>query len=385
MGMNIGFVCHEYPPAPHGGLGVFVKTMAEALAQRGHKVVVAGLYPKTTLPMTAEENSVTVMRFPVPRRGGRASFLVQRWQLARTMHQLVRQENLEIIEVPEGGGWSIFFNSACPVVVRLHSLTPFFYRQFGRRRGRLTNLAENLALRRADKISAVSRFVAREAIGLYPWARLTAKNIEVIYNGIDDQFFSQVLYSQRVPGRIVFAGTVKPMKGVETLLKAFAQVALHLREASLSIYGKDTLIHGSSYLDSILTPLNFTPEILARLHYDGPLPAQDMPSAYASASVCVFPSFAESFGLVAGEAMSCARPVIYTRLTAGPELIEDGVSGFLCDPSDPDELAHIIMNVLTRPQQAELVGLAAASRVRTHFSLQLCVEKTLEFYKSNVD
>ena len=60
---------------------------------------------------------------------------------------------------------------------------------------------------------------------------------------------------------------------------------------------------------------------------------EDLPEYYAAADALVIPSYSESFGLVALEAMSCGVPVIATRLGAFAERIEDGVDGFLVDPT----------------------------------------------------
>jgi glycosyltransferase involved in cell wall biosynthesis len=379
--MRIGFVCNEYPPAPHGGVGVYVKTMAEALVRRGHFVKVIGAYPKLTGVTEDTVNGVKLFFIPAIENGKRTPFFQQRLSLARKTRKLVQREGIDIIEIPEGGGWSMFFRLPCPVVIRLHNLAPYFARQTGKRRGGMIALMENLALRRADGISAVSQFIAREALDLYPFGRLKFKTLKVIYNGIDTDLYSPVPYAERVPGRIVFAGTLKPIKGVETLLAAFSLLAEKRLDCQLHLYGKDTMLNGNSYLNHLFSKLIPHDRLRERIHHAGAISPQKMPLTYGAASVCVFPSFAESFGLVAAEAMSCGRPVIYGNATAGPELIDHGRTGYLCTPDNPEELSDLIFHCLDNPEEAERIGFAATSKVKKQFSLEQTLNHTLQFYE----
>ncbi|MDD3580661.1 MAG: glycosyltransferase family 4 protein [Desulfobacca sp.] len=380
--MKICFICNEYPPAPHGGVGIYVKTLSERLAKKGYKPIVIGMYPKTWHPLISEENGVRIFRLPMTEAGGhRAGFFVNRLKLAQRVYHLSKKEKLEIVEAPEGGGWSMFFKHTCPNIIRLHNLAPYFSWQEGRSRGRLTVLAETIAFRKATKISAVSKFIAKETLKLYPYARLKTKGIKVIYNGIDTDLFVKAPYQERDMGRIMFAGTIKAVKGIKTLFKAFDIVGRESPDYLLYLYGKDTYIAGGSYLMKTLDSTLQDGNVKERIRYVGPVPGNELPSAYAKASVCVFPSFAESFGLVAAEAMSCARPVIYSNATAGPELIEDKKTGHLCNPADYRQLADIILHTLRNPSDAEAIGLAAAERIRNFFSLERCIEENLKYYE----
>jgi len=79
------------------------------------------------------------------------------------------------------------------------------------------------------------------------------------------------------------------------------------------------------------------------------------------AHVCVYPSYIETFGYAPAEAMSVGKPVIYSNTGPGPELIQDGISGLLCDPSSPAEIANRIGHVLRSPALA--LGLAGNARL----------------------
>jgi len=80
--------------------------------------------------------------------------------------------------------------------------------------------------------------------------------------------------------------------------------------------------------------------------------------------------------------MACARPVVATSLASGPELVEDGVSGLLADPRDPQDLASKICYILENPKLGEKLGLAARQRVLERFDLKDLGHKNLDFYTS---
>jgi N-acetyl-alpha-D-glucosaminyl L-malate synthase BshA len=96
------------------------------------------------------------------------------------------------------------------------------------------------------------------------------------------------------------------------------------------------------------------------------------------ADVFLLPSAQESFGLAALEAMACEVPVIASRVGGLPEVIEHGVSGFLHDLDEEDEMAASAIALLTNPARHREVAQAACRRVREHF----CVERVVPMYEA---
>jgi glycosyltransferase involved in cell wall biosynthesis len=95
------------------------------------------------------------------------------------------------------------------------------------------------------------------------------------------------------------------------------------------------------------------------------------------ADVFLLPSAQESFGLAALEAMACEVPVVASRVGGLPEVIEDGVSGFLHEPDAIDDMAASAVALLTDDSLHERVSRAACRRVREQF----CVERVVPMYE----
>jgi len=97
----------------------------------------------------------------------------------------------------------------------------------------------------------------------------------------------------------------------------------------------------------------------SRIHFTGPLPQSVLAQRMAEASVLVLPSQSEGFGRVILEAMAAGTPVIGSRVGGIPELIEDGVNGFLVAPGDERTLADKINWLFENGDQARTMGQAA--------------------------
>ena len=118
-----------------------------------------------------------------------------------------------------------------------------------------------------------------------------------------------------------------------------------------------------------------------RLHFHGAVEFDEIPTKYAEASVCVFPSHMETLGLVALEAMAMEKPVIFTNKGPGPEIILDGKTGLLCDPHNPADIAAKIIWVLNNQEATKIMGIIARKEVLKNFSSEVLVEKNSRFYK----
>lgn len=372
--MTIAFLCNEYPPVRHGGIGRVTRDMAEALTRCGHGARVIGISPrKETAPRFQSENGVEIHRIPSPPT--RLGWIAARRRVYRTVAAWANAGEIDLVEVPDYEGMAAGWPSlSAPVVARLHGSASYFAVEMGKRPKRTQYLIERASLTRADFLSSSSRYAADTTQSVFG---LRSEKVSILYNmtSVPETVFG----GPRTPGKAVFSGTLTPKKGVVDLIDAWAVVVEKCPNARLHMYGKAGLADsGASMQDYLVSRL---PEVARRtVLFHGHVDRATLRAALQSASVAVFPSHSEAFALAPMEAMAEACPTIYSWRSSGAELIEHGLSGILVDPSNVQDLSGAIIQVLTDPQLAARLGAGGRLRVENEFSQSVIVPKTIEYY-----
>ncbi|OUL30814.1 glycosyltransferase family 4 protein [Nostoc sp. 106C] len=145
--------------------------------------------------------------------------------------------------------------------------------------------------------------------------------------------------------RALFVGRVSPRKGVHYLLQAWQELRLY--NAELVFVG--TNMFPAGWFEQYQDIYRHVPSV----------PHPLLNQYYSSASVLVFPSLVEGFGLVLLEAMACGIPVITTPNTAGPDILTDGVEGFIVPIRDVEALKEKLEWCHTHPVELAEMGRAA--------------------------
>lgn len=376
--MHICFLTNEYPKEgfPHGGLGTFVKTIVEELVSKNIQVSVVGLN-YNPIDETEQLNGVTVIRIKRSKVKGLAWFFNSK-NIAKTIAAIHKKNPIDIVE---GAELSLAFLpkiKEIKYVIRLHGGHHFFAEGENRGINWWKGFQEKRSFKKADAFIAVSNYVKSHTAKFLSYHN---KPIEVIFNPINSQLF-QPLETAIEVSNITFAGTICEKKGVRQLIQSFPMVKEKFPNVILNLYGRDWLFpDGSSYikmLQEIELPKigNISKDII----FHGAVSYNEIPSAYAKAAVCVFPSHMETLGLVAPEAMVMEKPVIFTKLGPGPEVIADGETGWLCNPHKPKEIASTIIQVLSNPQKANEIAKKGRLSVLQQFEIKTIVAKNIEFY-----
>jgi glycosyltransferase involved in cell wall biosynthesis len=222
-------------------------------------------------------------------------------------------------------------------------------------------------LTRADGLIAISESTRADSIrtlGLQP------ERIEVIYPGVAESFFGAVATVRQKP-YILFVGTVEPRKNLGVLLDAYQQLTPSLREEF------DLVVAGPAGWGDPAT-LRRLQSGSAGVHYLGYVPEQDLPGLTAGATVFVYPSLYEGFGLPVAQAMAAGVPVITSNLSSLPEV--GGDAALLVDPKSAAELSSALGRMLLSPDlRAELRanGLLRANQYRW----EVCARKSWDFFE----
>src|SRR5215213_11257108 len=148
--MKACFVCCEYPPAVHGGIGTVTQLLARGLRRRGHDVHVIGVYPHVDPGLHPEDDQgVQVWRLAEHSVWG--GWLVARVALFRQLRLWSRQGKIDFVEVPDWAGWSAGWRGlGVPVITRMHGSACYFASELGEEVSPLVRRIERSALRRAD-------------------------------------------------------------------------------------------------------------------------------------------------------------------------------------------------------------------------------------------
>lgn len=377
--MHICFLTNEYPKAgfPHGGLGSFVKTMAEALVKNGLQVTVIGLN-YTPADETESVNGVHIIRIRKSNVKGLAWYFNSK-NIAKTIAAIHKKNPIDIVE---GAELSLAFLpkiKEIKYVIRLHGGHHFFAEGENRGITWWKGFQEKRSFKKADAFIAVSNYVKSHTATYLSYHN---KPVEVIFNPINGQLFQpqEVVIETNT---ITFAGTICEKKGVRQLIQAFPLVKEKFPDAILNLYGRDWLFpDGSSYIKMLKeTELPKLGDYAKDIIFQGAVSFTEIPNAYAKAAVCIFPSHMETLGLVAPEAMAMEKPVIFTKLGPGPEVITDGDTGWLCNPYQTEDIASKLIQVLSNPQKAQEIAKQAKRFVLEKFELNEIVQKNIHFYK----
>ena len=154
---------------------------------------------------------------------------------------------------------------------------------------------------------------------------------------------------------LLWVGRVAPIKGLDTLLDAVARLRSTGRAARLLIVGGDADEPMSEHEVSLRERIERL-DLASSVCFLGPQPQSVLPLYYAAADVTVLPSYYESFGMVALEAMACGSPVIASRVGGLVTTVRDGVTGFLIPEGDVDALAERIGGLVADPDLRWRVG-----------------------------
>lgn len=211
----------------------------------------------------------------------------------------------------------------------------------------------NKAIKSSNKVLTVSEFSKKE---LFKYCKVKQKSIEVIPLGVNKKLFKKHELSEleavkeqyKLPDSfLLYVGNVKPHKNLICLLRAFKQLLIGgQKDLKLVIVGKK---QGFITEDHAIYNYIVKENLEEKIVFTGFIPNEQVPIIYNLATLFVFPSFYEGFGLPPIEAMACGCPTIVSNAASLPEICKEASVYF--DPNDSFELARKINILLNNPDQ----------------------------------
>jgi glycosyltransferase involved in cell wall biosynthesis len=268
----------------------------------------------------------------------------------------------------------------CKSVVTIHDCIHLMFPQYLPNRVALGYARASIAAaaRRATRVLTVSESSKRDILR---FVDIRPEKIDVIYNAHDERFTIEPREEDVVRVReryqlqdpfVLYAGNVKPHKNLERLIEAFYLVRSRgLDEVKLVLIGDDI----SRY--AALRRAVHRHQLHKYVRFLGYMPEETLAVMYRLASVFVFPSLYEGFGLPPLEAMASGTPVVTSNVSSLPEVA--GNAALLVDPLDPEAIADGIQRVLTDERLRQQLHERGIARAR-QFSWETSVRRVREIY-----
>lgn len=398
--MHIVYVCREYSPSLRGGgIASYIKEVAKGMAAAGHKVTVVCASDDTRTSSDYKDGEVDVVRLA----GG--DFVVPQVEKATPMKKLraitrffsyrraVRDailslKDVDIIEVPEYGAEGYFLQDiGIPGVTRLHTPYLFDHDTMGKVKLSANRMLYYWQGLQELKLMKRSRYLTSCSTSLKEWTIKNTGNIpediKVIYNPIDvENTPHSIPTSSRLQNdvkTILFAGTVCDWKGCGDLAEVGALLQKQHDEMKFEIrfVGKTGAFAedlkkkygGYEWFDLV-----------------GKVPREELMDMYGKADVVCFPSWWENMPMVCIEALLQGAIVIGSNSGGMSEIIEDGRSGYLLAPQNPQMWADKIVEVLNMDDDARVqMSRDAQQRIESTFDIKVVVKQMTDFFSSVIN
>jgi len=392
-----------------GGQGVYVRHLSRELVALGHDVEVFSGQPYPVLDpgvRLTEVPSLDLYREPDPFRTPRLGELRDRidvlevatmWtagfpeprtfslRAARLLRE--RLADFDVVHDNQTLGYGVLdiARAGLPLVTTIHHPITFDRRVD---LATATTWRRRLSLRRWYGFLRMQGKVARRLPHVLCPSASSARDIvtdfgvdpgrvQVVPLGVDQVFAPPS--GPRVPGRVIaMASADTPMKGIATLLEAFAKLRTE-RDVELVLVSRPT---PGGRTEQLLDRLSITDSVRFVHGISDP----ELAELVGSAEVACVPSLYEGFSLPTAEAMACGTPLVASRAGAIPEVVgPEGLCADLVTPGDVGELTAALEALLDDPHRRERMGAAGRQRVLDEFSWRAVAEATAAAYQRAID
>jgi len=365
--VRIGITC--YPT--YGGSGIVATELGLELANRGHQIH----FVTYSNPIRLGErpdilyHEVEVSNYPL------FQYPPYCLALASRMAEVAEQYELDLLHVHYAIPHSVSAMLArgilsctrrLPFVTTLHG-TDITLVGMDRSYFPITRYS----IEESDAVTAISEDLRRHTVEVFN----VAKPIETIHNFVNTSLYRPAEGgAPRLP-RLIHLSNFRPVKRVVDCIRVFAEVRKSV-DAELWMVGDGPERGAAERLAHDL-------DLMQSIRFLGK--RNDVPALLREADVLLMPSEMESFGLAALEGMSSGVVPVGTNVGGVPELIDDGVSGFLCEVGDVATMAERVVTVLTDAARREAMAAAARRTAVERFSTDLIIPKYEALYRRVIE
>ena len=376
--MKIAFLTPEFPHpkmVSAGGLGTSILSLSKGLVGLGHEVSILVYGQKDDTFFV--ENDISFYRIKNIRLKGLSRVLTQ-IKIEKLINSLFNESKVDIVEATDWTGITSNIKPKCPVVIRLNGSDTYFCHLDNRPVKFWNKFREKRALQNATALLSVSKYTADLTKELFSLER----DITVIPNCIDINKFSSESTTKVEENIILYFGTLIRKKGLLELPLIFNEVYKKNNNAKLIVIGRDAsdIISGNHSTWAMMQSL-FDATALKNVSYIGSVAYDQIKAHVSTASVCVFPTFAEALPVSWIEAMALKKAIVASDIGWAAEIIEDSVEGFLVHPKNHNLFADRILELLENQKLRNQFGIEARKKVVQKFSIEVVAKQSADFYK----
>ncbi|MBB5831453.1 glycogen synthase [Brachybacterium aquaticum] len=394
--MRVDLLTKEYPPEVYGGAGVHVAELTKVL--RPHIDVRVRAFGAER-----EEEGTFSYTIPAELEGANAA-------LSTLGTDLLIAADCAGADLIHSHTWYVNFAGhiasllhGAPHVLSAHSLEPLRPWKAEQLGGgyKVSSFAERTAYEGAAGVIAVSGGMREDILRAYP--SVDPAKVHVVHNGIDIDSWSPNPETSALTSRgidpeaptIVFVGRITRQKGLPYFLRAVRELPDGIQVVLCA--GAPDTPEIAKEVDDLVAELQQTRtgvHLITEM-----LPRDQLTQILTHATTFVCPSVYEPLGIVNLEAMACGIPVVASATGGIPEVVDDGVTGYLVPieqvtdgtgtPVDPEkfvgDLRDTLVKMVSDPARAKEMGEASRRRAAEHFSWTSIAERTLEVYRTVIE
>lgn len=406
--MKILFLQDDFPPQSFGGAGISTYELAAGMKEAGHDVFVITACRKEREAGESNYNGIKVFKVAsdYPARW-RAYVSLYNRPVVRRVEELLKKIRPDVVhannihfylsyhclKVANRYAKAVVFTARDAMAFNFAKLQTRRYlenfdcrvtwRDHIKQARKRWNPFRNFFIKRylgyADKIFALSESLKGALV------QNGIKNVEVMGNGIDIRGWNVGadmmacfrekfgLFNKKV---ILFGGRLSGAKGGEKAIEALALITKEAPDAVLLVVGS------VDWYARVMKERAEKLGVKKNLVFTGWIGREEIKAAYAASDVVLMPSIClDAFGRVNIEAMASKKPVVGTCYGGTPEIVVDGLTGYIVNPLYPEQIAEKTLDLLGNSKKAEKFGQAGYERVKTNFNLEDVVKKYVAAYK----
>lgn len=381
--MKICLVHEEYPEETNfGGIATYQKNLAEELVKEGNEVIVIcrGLQKNQYYI----ENGVRIYRiFNKKYKNQIKEYKKYRIKICKLLRKLQKNNEFDIIEVPDWGAETVFFEKyrKVPLVVRLHTPLKVWLKYNNNNFGKVTEYLlkwEEKMLLSADRITCCSNALKEIIVEDFP---IEKERILVNPNpaNITNFYRDEKIKKQNI---ILYVGSLEERKGVCVLAKSLNEVLEKYPELKVYFIGKDTNRNSSniSTIDLIKTIID--EKYIQNIEFIGQIPNSELNYYFNTALVGVFPSLFDNFPYVVLESMSTGLHIVGSKNSGMVEML--GKYNNIYESGNSSDLANKIIATYEKALK-ENINIENIKRVKNNYSSHIVCKDIYDDYKKIIN